>query len=406
MEQTFRANIRGVPSNPNITEINVRSGPSTNYDVAFRIAVGPDEFIVLDVRPDEQQTEFQDKMYQWLQLAFADDKTGWVRDDLLAIVGDGVRFGYALFQEPVFAFAVTRREVLRPGEEMQPFVTPATAVDTYKEPPKAVDAYKEPPKAVDTYKEPPRAVVAKPEAETPSKDSEARVRMASFNITAAFEGGGYATYQNNENDKGIVSYGRFQFTLSGSSLFKVLDYYTSRSDTPTAQELKSAYLERVRQNDASLRTDMRLKDLLLAAAREPVMHAAQDEVATEKYWNVVQNLSIRPRNIRTPLGQALLFDMGINHGTHHDMIGLAEEQLGVPPKSRTGENGRTEEELIRQVALIRQERMHRLANKYNWGGLKVRGDFWVHLIEAGDWNLMGDDKGEVLVKSGVKVKVR
>lgn len=179
-----------------------------------------------------------------------------------------------------------------------------------------------------------------------------------------------------------------------------------RSTSAVAQEIRSAYLERVQNHDASLRTDMHFRDLLLQAANEAVMQAAQDEVATEKYWDVVQNLSIKPRNIRTPLGQALLFDMGINHGTHHDMIGLAEEKIGVPPKSRIGENGRSEQDLITQVALIRQDRMNRLADKYNWGGLKVRGDFWVNLVKAGDWNLMGDDKGELLVKAGVKVKVR
>ena len=42
-----------------------------------------------------------------------------------------------------------------------------------------------------------------------------RIRRAAFNITSTFEGSKtYANYQN--YDAGIISYGRFQFTLSGA----------------------------------------------------------------------------------------------------------------------------------------------------------------------------------------------
>lgn len=231
----------------------------------------------------------------------------------------------------------------------------------------------------------------------------AMIRRAAFNITAAFEGAGYGSYQN--IDKGIVSYGRFQFTLASGSLFTVLERYLAASQTETAQALRSGYLQRIHDRDETLRNDSELKRLLLLAANENAMEAAQDSVATDKYWDLVQELSIQPRNIQTPLGQALLFDMAINHGPRHDMIGLAEEALGVPSRSRVPDNGVPEAALIRQVALVRQDRMHRLADKHGLGGLRDRGDFWVQMADSGDFELTGDEGGLVRVKSGRWVSV-
>ncbi|GAB4572968.1 MAG: hypothetical protein Kow0077_13880 [Anaerolineae bacterium] len=230
------------------------------------------------------------------------------------------------------------------------------------------------------------------------------VRWAAFNITAAFEGGGYHSYQN--HDSGVVSYGRFQFTLASGSLYAVLERYIAAAVSETAAALRDRYLPRVRDRDAGLRDDEDFRHLLDAAADDPAMQAAQDGVAREKYWDLVQGLSILPRNIQTALGQALIFDMAINHGPRHDMIGLAEKALGVPSKSRMPENGVQETTLIRKVAQIRQERMARLAEKWRLPGLKQRGDFWVALVEAGDWDLQGDAEGMIEVKPGRRVRVR
>ena len=228
--------------------------------------------------------------------------------------------------------------------------------------------------------------------------------MASFNITEGFEGGGYATYQN--YDKGIVSYGRFQFTLAGSGLFTVLQKFTSRASSPLARELSASYLERSRNHDPVLRDDDHFKQLLLQAAQDPIMQAAQDEAATELYWDLVQELSIQPRGIETPLGQALVFDMAINFGPRHGFLGAAEQELGVPAKSRLIVNGVREEDLIRSLALLRKRSHDRQAERENLPGLKLRGDFWVHLVDQGDWKLVGDDQGFLEVKPGRRVKVR
>ena len=41
------------------------------------------------------------------------------------------------------------------------------------------------------------------------------------------------------------------------------------------------------------------------------MQDAQDAIATTRYWDLVQNISIQPRNIQTPLGMALVW-VGVN----------------------------------------------------------------------------------------------
>ena len=234
--------------------------------------------------------------------------------------------------------------------------------------------------------------------------SEDRIRLASFNITEGFEGGGYASYQN--YDTGIVSYGRFQFTLASSGLAKVLEKYTSQSNSPTANELRSSYLDRCRNHDPALRDDAHFKQLLLDAAKDPLMQSAQDSAATELYWNVVQELSIQPRGIATPLGQALVFDMAINFGPRHGFLSAAEREIGVPPKSRLIINGAREEDLIAALARLRKQSHDRQAERDNLPGLKLRGDFWVNLVDKGDWQLMGDSDGLIEVMPGRRVKVR
>jgi hypothetical protein len=359
--------VRGIPNNPSLTEFNVRSGPGTTFDRPFKARVGTKAISLLEVRADANRANLKNKVYQWFRITFPDGREGWMRDDLLEIQGDCTAFGYGVVKEPTFAFTLVRDE---------------TVVVSKPQPP----------------------VQPTPEPPTPPANEQERIKRASFNITATFEGGGYASYQN--YDTGIVSYGRFQFTLAASSLFGVLDRYLAASNTPTASELRASYYQRVRDRDPNLRKDERFKTLLKQAAEEPPMQAAQDAIATERYWNVVQDLSIKPRNIKTPLGQALIFDMGINFGTRHGFLGKAEEVLGVPSKSQVGKNGITEEQLITKLAELRRDSHYRQAERDNLPGLKVRGDFWVNLIKGGDWQLQGDANGMLVVKSGRSVQVR
>ncbi len=229
-----------------------------------------------------------------------------------------------------------------------------------------------------------------------------RVQRVSLDMTAAFEGS-YDSYQT--YDGGGISYGRFQFTLTSGSLFTVVEQYVNRATTSTADELQKNYLNRLRQRDKGLKNDPALKTFLLRAARERTMQQAQDAVAVTEYWEPVQELSITPRNIQLPLSKALIFDMAINHGLSHDMLTLAEEEIGVPPKSRMPDNGGDERELVWALVEIRRERLYNFAEANNFGGLKVRADFWVSMVKRNDWLLFGDEIGQIYPKRGRTVRV-
>ncbi|MBI1257107.1 MAG: TIR domain-containing protein [Chloroflexi bacterium] len=235
-------------------------------------------------------------------------------------------------------------------------------------------------------------------------DAPERVRKAAFNITLAFEGSHYDSYQN--YDSGIVNYGEFGFSIASGNLATVIDRYTTQSGSDTADQLRTTYLQRVRDKDAALRSDTTLRDLLITVADDPIMQAVQDEVGTELYWNRVQELSIQPRGIETPLGQAFLFDTAINQGFQNAIATTVETQLGVPTGSRVGANGITEAQLISAAAQFRRDLLYQMADSQNLPALKLRADFWVNRIAEGDWQLQGDADGNVEIRPGRLVQVQ
>lgn len=356
--------VRGIPHIPSVTEVNIRSGPGTSYDVAFTVPVGMDSLKILDVMDDVDGKTKDGKVYQWFKVIFHGGAVGYIRDDLVDLIGDCTPQGYRHFADRSFAFTHVRS-----GANVKP--TPP--------------------------------VDETPEAPPFNPEDMERIRKASFAITQVFEGRGYPAYQN--MDSGIVSYGRFQFTLAGGSLGTVCRRYCERSLTESAAELRELYLSRILARDPQLRGDQRLRDLLITAADEDVMKEIQDEVATEGYWNKMLAVSATPRNIRLPLSLALLFDISIHFGVMHGLLTRAEEELNIAPRTRVGAAGFSEEQLMRQVADLRKRSHDRQAERDNLPGLKVRGDFWVALVVNGDWELKGNNSGSILVK-GRQVQVR
>ncbi|RMG81952.1 MAG: hypothetical protein D6712_15420 [Chloroflexi bacterium] len=369
--------------------INARPEPGTHKDPVGKLDKGLSGLKVLDVQPDVNGREKNGKVYQWFKLQTSLGDV-WVRDDLVTVQGDGTPFDYPnLGTNAVLAIDLTRGDTTPPATAAQVTIT------TSEKPPEQHKTDGAP-----SQSEKPQGAPAQSSGAT--VDSVERVKKASFLITATFEGSGYAAYNN--YDAGIVSYGLIQFTLAAGSLGTVIEKYLNASQSETAKALQ-AYWSRVQQRDPSLRNDGRFKELLIAAASEPEMQKAQDEVATIKYWNAVMSGYIEPRGLKTPLAWALLFDMGVNFGTGHGFVRLAEEQLGVPKRSRPGENGITEEQLITRVAELRKKSHDAQAERDNLPGLKVRGDFWMKLIQQGDWGLQGDSNGNINVR-GRLIQVR
>lgn len=351
------------------TPINVRSGPGIQNALVTTVASGSASMRVLDVQPDERGDTSNGFVFQWFKVALASGGTGWIREDLVEIVGDCTPFGYSRLSTPARANTLFRSTPITPIPDPDPI-----PVDPIPD---------------------------------PQPNAEERARKAAFNITAAFEGGGYATYQN--FDSGIVSYGRYQATLASGSLNTLLTAYLAKATSTEADQLRRVYSARVRAKDASLRNDTTFRTLLVTVAADPIMRAAQDEQATNGYWTPIMNDSATPRGVVTPLGQAFIFDMAINHGrtgAERTYLRPAELALGVAERSRVGTNGITEAQLITRAVQLRRDRLYAIAAARNLGGLRVRADFWVNVVNTGDWNLQGDSSGLIEVKRGVRVQVR
>ncbi len=120
---SFVATILGIPSIPSIVEVNVRAAPGTNQPMTFKVPLRIRASVV-DVAPDVEGRGLSNKVYHWLKLDFSDGRSGWVRDDLITVEGDGSRFGYGFISRPLLAFALTRQAVTPPAPEAPP-TTPA-----------------------------------------------------------------------------------------------------------------------------------------------------------------------------------------------------------------------------------------------------------------------------------------
>ena len=369
------ATIRGIPNRPDITQINVRSGPGTNYDVPFKGVVGTGSLNIAEVTVDNEGKHLDGKVYQWFKLEFPDGNLGWIRDDLLAIQGACANFGYdENVQADSFAFALTRDESVQQ-------VAPA-------DPPTATKGT--------------RTAQATAPAQSAGIKDIARVQKAGIGITAAFEGSGYGAYNN--YDSGIISYGIIQFTLDAGSLITIVNNYLARSNSQTANELK-AYQPRIQSRDATLRNDDNLKRILLAAAHEPEMQQVQDELAIANYWDRTINNFVIPRNYKYPLTYALLFDVSVNFGVGDAFVRMAERDLGVAAGSKPEVSGVSEEKIIARVVELRKISHDKQAARDNLPGLSKRGEFWVELVNNGDWDLQGDANGFVY-PIGKQVQVR
>lgn len=111
--------------------------------------------------------------------------------------------------------------------------------------------------------------------------AEERSRQAAFEFTSRFEARSPADIQT--ADAGIVSFGPHQASLASGTLGEVLDTFLSSSSSANATQL-SRFQPRVIARDPSLRYDRTFHALLRAAAVEPAMAAAEQQVFTRRYW--------------------------------------------------------------------------------------------------------------------------
>lgn len=385
------ARVRGLPNIPSITEINVRSGASTDNELVFKVPVGMSGQRILEAQTDSGDKNLDGKVYEWFKIQFDGGAVGWIRDDLLEIEGDCTAFGYPDLSELTFAFQLVRNKSTAPANvptepvtETAAETTPTTTTSTTA--PKQTGAvWKVPGPTTEPVM---TAVLATGDFPDAKADIE-RVRKVAYRFTASWEGGFTAL---NTYDSGIVSYGFLQFTLAGGSLISVIQRYVGKSQSDTANGLR-AMLGRIEAREESLRNDTNFHNLLKAASNEQEMIDAQYEVGTEGYWQKVVDGYIVSRDLKYPLTWALLFDMGVNFGVNHGFVRLAEKDLGVPSRSNPALTGLGEEQLVTYIAQLRKRSHDRQAAETGYVGLANRGNFWMKLCTDGDWYLQGDASG-------------
>jgi len=76
-------------------------------------------------------------------------------------------------------------------------------------------------------------------------------------------------------------------------------------------------------------------------------------------------------------------------------VRAVEKELGVPSRSKPGENGITEIQLTTEIVKLRKLSHDRQAERDNLPGLKLRGDFWMDRVNQNDWGFNGDTNGNM-----------
>lgn len=379
------ARVRGLPNIPSITEINVRSGASTDLELVFKVPVGMSGQRILEAQTDSGGKNLDGKVYEWFKIQFDGGAVGWIRDDLVEIVGDCTAFGYPDLTELTFAFQLVRNKATAPASTPAEPATSTPAPTTTTAPKQTGAVWQAPGPTTEPVMAP---VLATGDFPIATADIE-RVRKVAYRFTASWEGGFTAL---NTYDSGIVSYGFLQFTLAGGSLISVIQRYVGKSQSDTANGLR-AMLGRIEARDEQLRNDTNFHKLLKAASNEQEMLDAQYEIGTEGYWQKVVDGYIVSRDLKYPLTWALLFDMGVNFGVNHGFVRLAEKDLGVPSRSNPETSGLGEEQLVTYIAQLRKRSHDRQAAETGYVGLANRGNFWMKLCTDGDWYLQGDASG-------------
>jgi murein DD-endopeptidase MepM/ murein hydrolase activator NlpD len=79
--------IATITGGPLLPDVNVRSGPGTDFDVLFKALKGVTDLTVVETRDDCAHVVIDGHLMQWHRLAFPNGREGWIREDLLSVRG-------------------------------------------------------------------------------------------------------------------------------------------------------------------------------------------------------------------------------------------------------------------------------------------------------------------------------
>lgn len=203
-----------------------------------------------------------------------------------------------------------------------------------------------------------QAAAPPPAVQRAEEEKENSYHRVAGDITGLFEGGKADTL--NLIDKGIISYGKHQATLSGGALYSILLRYTELSKGDNAKKMAD-YLDRVKKKDETLRDDAAFIKLLKDAAHDTEMEAAQEEVFSKEYWNPAKKAAAGA-GVKSALGHALLYDTHI-HGGMESVLSRTEARLGGKVGATVGGKTITEQEFLSVFAEERQKRLNEIVER-------------------------------------------
>ncbi len=219
----------------------------------------------------------------------------------------------------------------------------------------------------------------------PPPRSPGVLRDLAFAITNRFEGGHPGSLQT--LDDGIVSYGSHQATLRSGSLGKILERYLSSSATPAAERLRE-YSSLVAARSPSLASDTEFLSLLVIAAEEDAMAAAQDEVFATDYWRPSYNRA-SALGLESPLAFAAFYDTAVQGG----LATIASRTAAL-----LGPGSFTEAEYLRAFLESRRDYLLEIAELKRLSGKPLQAEmletaaatrigFFEAKLESGNFNL-------------------
>jgi len=188
--------------------------------------------------------------------------------------------------------------------------------------------------------------------------------------------GRYGTVTLAANDKGGLTYGRSQASLTSGNLYYLINAYCQAPGAQFTSQF-TPYLQQLAAHDTSLGTDMTFRGLLHTAGDDPVMHNAQDAYFDVNFWNPSVQAATKG-GLNSALGTNVVYDSHIQ-GSWEAIQNRTNANHGVV--SQIGEQA--------WISAYVNERRHWLANNSNPSlpPTVYRMDAFLQLISDGKWDL-------------------
>ncbi len=188
--------------------------------------------------------------------------------------------------------------------------------------------------------------------------------------------GDYANVTLIPGDSGQLTYGRTQTTLASGGLHELIRAYTSAPGAVFRSDLEP-FLGALEARDPALNDNLYFRNLLSAAADDPVMRRTQDDFFDRTKWRPANQAAARD-GIVSALGTAVVYD-SVVHGSWQTLRARANTVAGLA--TAIGERAWI-------MAYVRERRAWLAGNRRaDLRRTVYRMDAFLGMLDGGDWDL-------------------